>query len=169
MTFDFTKAELIPGYQLQVGSPREGKLLLQFLQLTYQELFPHQQDNSHLAATVERYLSEETPLWWVVESNSLHPNSTSSKVACLWMGTAIDQIQGEPYTYIFLIYVVPEHRRKGIGSALITQAQNWAKAKGNGQIGLNVFTHNHNAMAFYESLGFQSQSLTMVKSLRDLL
>ncbi len=56
------------------------------MQKTYQELAP-KQDFSHLALTVEQYLSRETPLWWVNDSNS--------PVACLWAGNAIDQITGD--------------------------------------------------------------------------
>ncbi|MEI6371680.1 MAG: GNAT family N-acetyltransferase, partial [Nostocales cyanobacterium ELA608] len=52
----------IPGYSLRQGSTLDQALLVKFMRLTYQEQFPHQ-DFSHLARTVEQYLSRDTPLW----------------------------------------------------------------------------------------------------------
>ncbi len=56
---------LLNNYQLRQGSGKDKALLVKFMQLTYQELFLDQQDFSHLAVTVERYFSQETPLWLV--------------------------------------------------------------------------------------------------------
>jgi ribosomal protein S18 acetylase RimI-like enzyme len=185
--------ELLPGYRIRRGSTLDRALLVKFMQRTYQEAFP-QQDFSHLARTVEQYFSRETPLWWVDfveveqeetgeaggESNSKFqiPNSklgvspslppslpSSSPIAGLWVGNAIDQVQGDRHAHIFLLYVVPEHRRQGIGTALMQYVENWAKARGDHQIGLQVFQTNTAALNLYNQLGYQSQSLWMVKSL----
>ncbi len=165
------------------------------MHLTYQELFPQQQNFSHLAKTVERYLAAATPLWWVetvsksCESTALHgayklrpqvaqtaPPAESSRaqrtqiattVATLWMGTAIDQVSGERYAHIFLIFVHPEHRRRGIGQRLMQIAENWAKARGDRQIGLQVFISNQLALNLYQRLGYNCQSLSMIKSLSN--
>lgn len=140
------------------------------MQKSYQELFP-EQDFSHLAQTVEQYFSKETPLWWVSPSDeSIHPSSFiihPSKVACLWVGNAIDQVKGIRHTHIFLLYVKPEHRRRGIGKALMQYVENWAISKGDRQIGLQVFQSNTPAINLYQQLGYQTQSLWMVKPLRN--
>jgi len=128
------------------------------MQLTYQHIFPNQ-DFSHLAQTVEQYLSRDTPLWWV----DLEP--TTFPIACLWMGNAIDQVHGDRHAHIFLLYVMPEYRRQGIGTALIEYAEDWAIQRGDRQIGLQVFQSNTPALSLYHQLGYQSQSLWMVKSL----
>ncbi|HEY9801388.1 MAG TPA: GNAT family N-acetyltransferase, partial [Leptolyngbyaceae cyanobacterium] len=91
------------------------------------------------------------------------PSSPSSPVACLWMGNAIDQIKGDRHAHIFLLYVVPEHRRRGIATALMDCAENWAKKRGDRQIGLQVFQSNAIALNLYNHLGYQTQSLWMVK------
>jgi ribosomal protein S18 acetylase RimI-like enzyme len=121
--------------------------------LTYQELFPDRQDFSHLAQTVENYLSSDTPLWWVESTESV-------PIACLWMGNAVDQVSGDRYAYIFLLYVAPEHRRRGIAKALIHKAETWAASRGDRQIGLQVFSHNQVALALYRRLGYQIQSFS---------
>jgi len=127
------------------------------MQKTYQELAP-KQDFSHLALTVEQYLSRETPLWWV--------NDRNSPVACLWAGNATDQITGDRIAHIFLLYVAPEHRRRGIATALIGLVETWAIDKGLGAIALQVFQSNSSALNLYNQLGYQTQSLSMVKPLK---
>ncbi len=160
------------GYRLRVGSGLERALLVQFMQRTYQEI-ELVDSYGHLAQTVEQYFSRETPLWWVDCLTTLglaHPSATSAArshhaVACLWMGTAIDQVYGDQHAHIFLLYVLPEHRRQGIGRALMHQAEVWARARGDRQIGLQVFESNQAALNLYQGLGFQTKSLWMVKPL----
>lgn len=134
--------------------------------LTYQELFPEQESFSHLSHTVDRYFSPETLLYWVVSvANPQPPTPNPQKVACLWMGHGIDQISGDRYSYIFLLYVRPEHRRQGIGLALMQYAHTLARQQGDRQIGLHVFSSNRSALNLYEHLGYKPQSLLMVKKL----
>jgi ribosomal protein S18 acetylase RimI-like enzyme len=149
----------IPGYTIRVGSGLDRALLVQFMQRTYRELYPDR-DYAHLAETVDRYLSPDTPLWWVeVEGGSASP------IGCLWLGNAADQTQGDRHTYILLLYVNPNHRRRGIGSALMRHAEQWATNRGDRQIGLQVFCDNQPAINLYKKLGYQTQSLWMVKEL----
>jgi len=175
---------LLPDYQLHAGSGLDRAKLVKFLQRTYQELFP-EQNYSHLAETVDRYFSKETPLWWVefVGKGEGDPDSSFSSprgggteggkggqttyewVACLWLGNAVDQVYGDRHAHIFLLYVVPEHRRRGVGTALMCHAEGWAKARGDRQIGLQVFEVNQSAMNLYRNLGYQTQSLWMLKPL----
>ncbi|MEA5513724.1 GNAT family N-acetyltransferase [Nodularia sp. UHCC 0506] len=134
------------------------------MQQTYQELFP-QQDFAHLARTVEQYFSQETPLWWVEYLDQGDP--PQSPIASLWVGNAIDQVQGDRHTHIFLLYVIPEHRRRGVGTALMQYVENWAIQRGDRQIGLQVFQSNSAALNLYHHLGYQTQSLWIVKSLHN--
>lgn len=148
---------LSDGYQLRIGSRVDQILLLDFMYKTYQEFFPEQKKFSHLADTVAQYYSDATPLWWI--------EYQKKPVGCLWMGSGIDQVTGQRYGHIFLVYILPEHRRKGLATTLMSQAQIWAKSQGNFQLGLQVFNDNQPAVNFYQSFGFQSQSLLMVKPL----
>lgn len=165
--------QILPGYCIRSGSTLDRALLVKFMRLTYQDMFP-QQNFSHLAQTVEQYLSSQTPLWWVDfvgqgENNTRKqenpPLTPSSPVGCLWMGNAVDQVSGSRHAHIFLVYVTPQHRRCGVGTALMEHAQNWAKDRGDRQIGLQVFPANTGALNLYHHLGYQTQSLWMIKSL----
>ncbi len=87
-------------------------------------------------------------------------------IACLWAGNAIDQITGDRIAHIFLLYVAPEHRRRGIATALMNLGETWALGKGFRAIGLQVFQTNTSAKNLYNQLGYQTQSLSMVKPLK---
>jgi ribosomal protein S18 acetylase RimI-like enzyme len=160
-------------YALSQGSLLDRSLLVKLMQQTYQELYPDR-DFSHLAQTVDRYLSSETPLWWVKLSAQPSPiesgmpsasDRRDRRVACLWLGNSVDQISGEHHAHVFLLYVMPEHRRRGIGSALMNHAEDWAKNRGDRQIGLQVFTNNQPALELYRDRGYQPLSLWMLKDL----
>ncbi|QYX30120.1 GNAT family N-acetyltransferase [Sphaerospermopsis torques-reginae] len=177
--FDFP----VDGYSIRRGSTVDKALLVKFIQRTYQELFSNQ-DFSHLARTVEQYFSTDTPLWWVYETqgtgNREQGTGNSEEItqspvpspqspiptACLWAGNAIDQVTGDRHAHIFLLYVVPSHRRRGIAKALMQHIENWAKQRGDRQIGLQVFTSNTPALNLYQNLGYQTQSLWMIKFIR---
>jgi ribosomal protein S18 acetylase RimI-like enzyme len=157
------------------GSTLDRSLVIKFMQRTYQDLFPNE-DFSHLEQTVKQYFSSDTPLWWVEEEGEMRetrrisnapcpmPNA-HSPIACLWVGNAIDQVQGNRHAHIFILYVVPEYRRQGIGTALMRYVENWAIQRGDRQIGLQVFQSNKPALNLYNQLGYQTQSLWMVKFL----
>ena len=131
---------LLPGYAIEQGSTVDQALLVKFMERTYQEQFPNQ-NFSHLTRTVEQYFSRDTPLWWVYAKQETK-NHQQSPIGCLWVGNAIDQVSGSRYPHIFLLYVMPEYRHRGIGKALMNYIENWAKQRGYRQIGLQVFQIN---------------------------
>jgi ribosomal protein S18 acetylase RimI-like enzyme len=151
----------IPGYALRRGSGLDRALLVKFMQKTYQELYPDR-EFSHLALTVDHYYSPETPLWWVEAQES---RQVSQPVACLWVGNSVDQATGDRHAHIFLLYVLPDHRRRGIGSQLMRHVEQWAAKRGDRQIGLQVFNCNQAALNLYTSRGYEPQSIWMVKQL----
>ena len=163
--------KLLPDYTIRSGSTLDRALLVKFMQRTYQDMFP-KQDFSHLSQTVEQYLSPDTPVWWVEYSAEKKEQKQqvdifpTPPIGCLWIGNAIDQISGLRHAHIFLLYVSPEHRRKGIGTALMQYVENWAKQRGDHQIALQVFQTNTPALNLYNQIGYQTQSLWMIKPLQ---
>ena len=163
--------ELLPGYDLHVGSSLERSRLLRWLTRTYRELFPKLDNFSHLDNQISNHLSPETPLWWVVPQGksggkNLLPfqSAAIAPVAGLWWGWVIDQVDGQRIPHVFWIHVLPEYRRRGIGRSLLQRLEIEAQEQGAAGISLQVYGHNAGAIALYESLGYQPQAILMRKS-----
>lgn len=151
----------IPGYQIRVGSAVDRATLVKFMQHHYAEL-DADQPQSHIATTVDRYLSRDTPLWWVDFATS---GGKAVPVGCIWLGQATDQRQGLLHPYVLLLYVDPQHRRQGIATVLMDTAHHWAIAEGYSQISLQVFSDNPAAQALYRKLGYRPEAILMKKTL----
>jgi ribosomal protein S18 acetylase RimI-like enzyme len=147
-------------YHLKMGNFRDGKRLLAFMQQAYRELSPNLRED-HLAETVKQLWGEQTPVWFAIPTHSI----SQEAIACLWLGNAIDQVLGDRYTHIFLLYVNPQHRRRGLGAWLMHHAETWAIERGYPLIGLHVFTVSNPARSLYEKLGYCPQAIFLQKSL----
>jgi ribosomal protein S18 acetylase RimI-like enzyme len=164
-------------YRLEAGSVLQRARLVKFMQRAYREMAREQEGKgdrekgesrvgAHLADTVQRHLSAGAKLWWLIDqfagaSVGLPGIHTLDPVGCLWLGEAIDQRTGDKQAYVFLLYIAPEHRHQGLGTALMQHAQNWAQQQGYLQISLQVFEDNDAAMQLYRKLGYQSQAKWM--------
>jgi ribosomal protein S18 acetylase RimI-like enzyme len=154
-------------YHLRRGNTLDRALLLKLTRRTYSELHPNA-SLAHLAETIDQYFSARTPVWFVEFAPSpsdRSPTPPLSAIACIWLGTAIDQVRGDRHANVFLLYVAPEHRRRGIASVLLHTAETWATERGDRQITLQVFEFNEPAIRLYEKQGYQVQSLVMQKLL----
>ena len=152
----------IPGYSLRLGSPLDRTTLVKFMERTYAELGDHP-PLKHLATTVDRYLSRETPLWLVEISNARQ--TANIPVGCIWLGQATDQRTGQLHPYVLLLYVHSQHRRRGLATALLDTAHQWASREGHQQITLQVFSDNGAAQALYQKLGYVPEAILMKRAL----
>jgi RimJ/RimL family protein N-acetyltransferase len=57
------------------------------------------------------------------------------------------------------LMVAAGHRRRGIGSALLDQAVEWAREAGIEKLELHVFPYNEPAIRLYERFGFEREGL----------
>ncbi|WP_236784527.1 GNAT family N-acetyltransferase [Alteribacter salitolerans] len=69
--------------------------------------------------------------------------------------------------YIAAIAVSRDGEGTGVGKRLIKKAEIWARAEGYGELVLGAFAANERAIAFYKGLGFEMDTVTMIKELRD--
>ena len=67
--------------------------------------------------------------------------------------------------WVFDVEVDEDRRGQGWGRALMTYAEQWARERGAGEIGLNVFGGNSAARRLYTSLGYDERSVTMSRRL----
>jgi GNAT superfamily N-acetyltransferase len=66
--------------------------------------------------------------------------------------------------HIHALYVDPDHRRRGIGRALLQTAFEWGRTAGCTATELNVLVSNP-ARTLYEGLGFRAFQTEMVRDL----
>lgn len=62
--------------------------------------------------------------------------------------------RGAPTGYIDSLAVVPEHRRHGLGRALLLAGMAWLRAEGQGAIELDAWGENARALPLYLGVGF---------------
>jgi ribosomal protein S18 acetylase RimI-like enzyme len=148
------------GYRLRQGGRGDRSRLITFMHRALVELGA-ENDVAQVAVTVDAHLAPDTPIWWVDGP----AGEVSGPVACLWLGNAQDQRRGDRHGYVLLLYVDPAHRRRGLATALLDQAEAWAQQRGDRQIGLQVFPDNAAAMALYRQRGYDTASLWLAKSL----
>jgi ribosomal protein S18 acetylase RimI-like enzyme len=69
--------------------------------------------------------------------------------------------------WIHELYVKPEHRRLGVASMLVAEAERFARAEGARVLRLGVLGKNEGARTFYASQGFGEQAHVLTKLLED--
>ena len=73
----------------------------------------------------------------------------------------------DPATFAWIhdIYVRPEHRRRGLATALMSAAESFARSRGAREVRLGVIDRNVDARAMYQGLGFRDYTRVLTKSL----
>ncbi len=82
----------------------------------------------------------------------------------VWFGVSQRPFSGLEVGWIYDIQVLPEHRGKGVGEALMRHAMKVSRERGFNQIGLMVNAKNRVAASLYEKLGFRTEYRMMEKS-----
>jgi ribosomal protein S18 acetylase RimI-like enzyme len=74
-------------------------------------------------------------------------------------------LQPTPFARIGSICVAAQVRGRGIGRALMAQAERWAFERGATDLRLNVWAFNQAALRFYEELGYEVRLHSLGKAL----
>ena len=70
-------------------------------------------------------------------------------------------LQHKYYGYLGFMYVVPEHRRKGVNNKILENLVHWCKSKNIHEIRLEVYNDNTDALKAYEKAGFTKHLIEM--------
>ena len=65
------------------------------------------------------------------------------------------------HAYLGFMYVVPEHRGKGVNRLIIDALSKWARAQNITELRLDVYNDNSPAIAAYEKVGFKKHMILM--------
>jgi ribosomal protein S18 acetylase RimI-like enzyme len=110
---------------------------------------------------IERHLPSAGPL----DGHHLFTAELAgTAVGWLWLGEQSPEGRaGEGW--IFDVEVLPEHRGRGVGRALVLAAVARARELGCSNLGLNVFGGNDVAIRLYQSLGFRTRAMQLSRAL----
>ena len=81
--------------------------------------------------------------------------------------TTDDYYTGRVAAHVADVVVRADAGGRGVGSALLTYAEGWAREQGLSLLTLNVFTANRRARDLYARLGFQEEWIRCIKRLAD--
>ena len=84
-------------------------------------------------------------------------------VGYLWIGQDVSADPGA--WWVWYIVINADQRGQGFGRAAMLLGQEYARIQGAHTLGLSVFAFNTGARALYESLGYETTSLKMLKKL----
>ena len=86
------------------------------------------------------------------------------RVGIIWMKANLDTANKNGFIYD--IAIDESRRGKGYGRQAMQLIEEKARELGLGQMGLHVFAKNKVALNLYESLGYETKSLNMIKDLK---
>ncbi|MBU0975309.1 MAG: GNAT family N-acetyltransferase [Patescibacteria group bacterium] len=69
--------------------------------------------------------------------------------------------RNKQYLEIENIGVIPEYKKKGVGTKLLRRLLNWAKEKGLERVYLNCYIKNNDALTFYKRFGFKEIDVSL--------
>jgi ribosomal protein S18 acetylase RimI-like enzyme len=95
---------------------------------------------------------------------SIVDDSTGQKVGMLWFAVRYKS-QSSPYAFVYDFRIGEQFRRRGYGRQAFEVMEEKVKEMGLDSISLHVFGHNHAAIALYQSAGYETTDLLMVKKL----
>ncbi len=81
--------------------------------------------------------------------------------------TVREAIGGVERAQVADLAVAESARRRGVGRALMGAAEAWARERRFSVVGLDVWSTNERAMAFYRDLGYRPETLHFIKELDE--
>jgi GNAT superfamily N-acetyltransferase len=100
--------------------------------------------------------SEDHPVW-VAE--------VDGRVVGVVTACARDHWSGERDAYVGELVVHEDHAGRGIGRALLSCAEDWARGRGFGRLRLETGEANRKARAFYARRGYVTEEVVLSKAL----
>jgi GNAT superfamily N-acetyltransferase len=73
--------------------------------------------------------------------------------------------RADPVAWLTALVAAPRVRGKGVGTALVTRVESWARSRGAGRISLTSGTQRTEAHAFYVRLGYEKTGVRLAHEL----
>jgi ribosomal protein S18 acetylase RimI-like enzyme len=90
-------------------------------------------------------------------------NEAGAAVGYLWIGQDVSADPGA--WWVWDVVINPDQRGQGFGRAAMLLGEEYARSHGANSLGLSVFGFNTSAQGLYNSLGYETTSVKMLKTL----
>lgn len=115
-----------------------------------------------VVASIDGALSGKTPGAEVLVAEG----ADGSPLGFIHLHGARDFFTGEEHGHVSDIVVKAEAEGRGVGRALMAEAEAWARKRGYRLLSLHVFEANARARALYAHLGYRADIRKLIKPLR---
>lgn len=99
---------------------------------------------------IRSILAQDNQMMWVIENG---PELVA------WLGAWGERYRRVRHSVLIGVGVRKGYRRKGLGAALFTQLEKWARKHGISRLELVVAVENVPAIALYEKMGFEIEGV----------
>jgi ribosomal protein S18 acetylase RimI-like enzyme len=137
------------------------------------QIRPYDETDQKAVVTLWRQIFPDAPSWNRPEADIRRKCSLQRElflVATLGtklVGTALAGYDGHR-GWVYYVAVSPEHRRRGIGRALMNRAEEGLAQMGCPKLNLQVRASNDQAVSFYRRLGYEvEERISMSKRLNE--
>ncbi len=143
-----------------------GWILQLHAQTAWESLNPERQSDVTVEIVASRMADQ------VAKSRAVHGtsnqvfvarDSTGNRTGFIWVDQILSGFTGKAQAYLLDVVVLKEYRRQGLGRMLMAEAEAWAEKKGFRYVGLNVSVRNEGAIALYNALGYETETIRMWK------
>ena len=123
----------------------------------WRRVFPDSPSWNHPETNIQRKLAVQRDLFLVAMQDSE------------LVGTAMAGYDGHR-GWVYYVAVSPEHRKRGVGTALMKSVEEKLAHLGCPKLNLQVRVSNHQVVAFYKKLGYQiEERVSMGKHLAEFI
>lgn len=140
---------------LEISEIREDELPV--LAILYQQLTPNEASLSDMRRVLSRNASNPRHIVWAARRDGQLVGSLLAVTCEMLFG------QCREFMVVEDVVVDTSHRRAGIGAALLSTAEDYAKARNCSYIMLITDTYRKAALHLYKSAGYQSDGFTAFK------
>lgn len=91
-------------------------------------------------------------------------DDADDQLGYVFVSTKVDYFTAERHGHIEILAVGEEATGRGVGHALMAEADRWAAARGYRFLTLSVFATNQRALGLYDRLGYQPELLRYRKT-----
>ena len=94
-------------------------------------------------------------------------DETGRPLGFIHLHTQRDFFTGEVHGHVSDVVTAADAEGRGVGHALMAAGEEWSRSLGHRLLTLNVFDGNARARRLYAALGYEPDTMRMVKVLRD--